>query len=305
MKIKRRHFLQSATAVAAALGLNASGLLKLQKAFGLESADGGLPVVWLQGQSCGGCSISMLNSYFYMDIGDLLLNVVDMEFHPNVMAGCGNLSIAAAERAYRNGGYVLVVEGSIPMAADGDYCHLWPGLTALKGVERFAKRAAHIMAVGACASFGGMVSGQPNPTDAQGLESEYNGKTVIKIPGCPVHPDWVVGTIAYMLENEEPPPLDFHGRPEMFFQRSVHEICPYNTNPRNFVQNLSEVGCLEDLGCKGPRTMADCPTRQWNGGGTGEVGINWCIGAGAPCFGCTEPDWPDGKSPFYKFPEAL
>ena len=48
------------------------------------------------------------------------------------------------------------------------------------------------------------------------------------------------------------------------------------------------------LGCKGPVTYADCPTRMWNSG------TNWCIGAGSPCHGCVEPDFPDRLSPLYR-----
>ena len=43
----------------------------------------------------------------------------------------------------------------------------------------------------------------------------------------------------------------------------------------------------------GKVTRADCPSRKWNGG------VNWCIGAGAICLGCTESGFPDRFSPFY------
>jgi hydrogenase small subunit len=56
---------------------------------------------------------------------------------------------------------------------------------------------------------------------------------------------------------------------------------------------MGDPGCLYELGCKGPITYADCPIRQWNGK------TNWVIGSGAPCSGCTGPDFPDFVGDFY------
>jgi hydrogenase small subunit len=298
MKLTRRDFVKASSAIVTALGLNASGVLRLKQAEALEAQDGGVPVVWLQAQSCNGCSVSLLNCIYYTTIDDLLVNKLDLEFHPTLMAAAGNLAIAAAEKAYRRGGYVLVVEGAIPTAANGEYCELWPGMTALRGVTRFARRASFILAVGACASYGGMVHGAPNPTGAQGLADSYFGKRVVKIPSCPAHPDWVVGTVAYILANGTAPPLDSVGRPVEFFPDTVHEECPYEDDAPK-VTMLGQIGCLRNLGCKGPRTRGDCPTRRWNPAGPGQRGVNWCIGAGSPCIGCTEPVFPDGMSPFF------
>jgi hydrogenase small subunit len=307
MQVTRRDFLKASAAVAAALGLRVTGPGARSEALALERVDGGVPVVWLQAQGCSGCSVSLLNSIRDQSIGGLLLNALDLEFHSTVMAAAGNLAVAAAERAYRRGGYVLAVEGAIPTAANGEYCYLWSGLTALKGVERFARRAAFIIGVGSCACYGGMVAAAPNPTEAQGLDRDYFGKRVIKIPGCPTHPDWVVGTIAHLIANGEAPNLDRNGRPLEFFSERIHEEwCPrYATSDEGDRDSmLGGTRCLRDLGCKGPRTRADCPQRLWNAGGPGQGGVNWCVGAGTPCFGCTEPDFPDAMSPFFEFPTA-
>jgi hydrogenase small subunit len=276
-----------------------TGVGKWREAFSLEAKDGGVPVVWLEAQSCTGCSVSLLNSIYYRTIDDLLLNSLDMEFHDALMAPAGNLAVSAAEKAYRRGGYILAVEGSVPAAAGGEYCHLWSGLTALKGVTRFARRARHIIAVGSCACYGGVPAAAPNPTGAQGLEEEYFGKQVIKIPGCPTHPDWVVGSIAHILASGEAPELDGDGRPVEFFGERIHgNRCSRFGMPLD--DTLGGTGCLMNLGCKGPSTKSDCPSRMWNCGEQGGTGVNWCVGSGTPCMGCTEPDFPDGMSPFYE-----
>ncbi|MCJ7569076.1 MAG: hydrogenase small subunit [Anaerolineales bacterium] len=298
MLISRRDFLKYCGATAGALGLTASGFARLQEVLALE---GGQPVVWLQGQNCTGCSVSLLNTIHYMTIDELLLNTIDLEFHSTVMAAAGDLAVSAAEAALSTGGYVLVVEGAIPTAEEGRYCYLWPGMTALDGVRAFSENAAAILAVGTCAAYGGIPAGDPNPTGAMGVSDILDGKPVVNLPGCPAHPDWIVGTIAHLLAYGEVLPLDSKGRPKAYYQRTVHSDCP---NQKHHAQNffageLSEAGCLSKLGCQGQWTGADCPVRKWNSGGAGEYGVNWCIEARNPCQGCTEPDFPDGKSPLY------
>ena len=306
MKITRRDFLKASGAVVVALSVTTSGLIKLQKVMALE---GGQPVVWLQGQSCTGCSTSLLNSIYYTTIDDLLLNTIDLEYHPTVMAAAGDLAVSAAEAAYDKGGYVLVVEGAIPTAEGGRYCYLWPGMTALEGVKTFSQNAAFIMAVGTCAAYGGIPGGSPNPTKAEGVSEILGRKTeVINIPGCPAHPDWIVGTIAHLLTYGEAPKLDTLGRPKDYYQGKIHSNCPNRKKfheQRLFAKELSELACLDKLGCKGKETDADCPIRKWNSPAQGEYGVNWCIGARNPCQGCTDPGFPDSMSPFYTLEEAL
>ena len=303
MNISRRDFLKASCAVAAALGVGPS-VFKGKEAL---AAEGGVPVVWLQAQGCSGCSVSLLNSIYYTTIDDLLLNTLDLEYHSTVMAGAGEAAVSAAEAAYEQGGYVLVVEGAVPTAEGGQYCYLWPGTTALDGVQRFSENALVTIAVGTCASYGGMAGGSPNPTAAQGVAAVVGGRPVINIPGCPAHPDWVVGTIAYLLTYGTVPRLDTLGRPTDYFRNTVHSQCPNRQQffDRNlFASTLSEEGCLSRLGCKGRWAASDCPFRQWNSGGAGETGVNWCVGARSPCQGCTEPEFPDGMSPFFTLEEG-
>jgi NiFe hydrogenase small subunit HydA len=299
MDLTRRDFMKATTAVAGALGLHASGILSIREAYGLEADQGGVPVVWLQAQSCSGCSVSLLNSIYYTTVDDLLINSLDVDYHPTIMAASGEAAVASAEAAYEAGGYVLVLEGSIPIGEHGRYCTLWDGTTALEGVRRFAARAAFVVAVGTCACYGGMPGGWPNPTRARGLGTRFARKNVVNVPGCPAHPDWVVGTIAYIMANGEAPALDAYGRPLEFFEKKIHgDQCPLKRMEE--VDFLGQYGCLKELGCKGPKTYGDCQKRLWNSPGANENGVNFCMGAGSPCIGCTEPKFPDGMSPFFK-----
>jgi NiFe hydrogenase small subunit HydA len=327
MPLTRRDLLKASTALAGALAISAAGWPMLRRTLARNAADGGLPVVWLQAQTCSGCSVSLLNSVTLGTADKLLRETLDLNFHPALMAAAGQPAVAEAEKARTRKGYVLVVEGAVPTAENGEYCTLWPGMTALAGVRLFARDAGHILAVGTCASFGGAAAGKPNATGAKGLRDLDLGKSVVNIPGCPAHPDWIVGTVATILKTGRAPALDSAGRPKEYYGKTVHDACPnlenckkaygkrftkkhnkdksclacHDNNDAKHIKvgrHLAEPGCLYPLGCKGYWTGADCPTRKWNAGDPPEGGTNWCIGAGAPCLGCTEPKFPDGMGPF-------
>ncbi|MCM8774480.1 MAG: NiFe hydrogenase, partial [Candidatus Omnitrophica bacterium] len=145
---------------------------------------------------------------------------------------------------------------------------------------------------------GGIPKGEPNPTGAMGvkefLEELGIGKTVINIPGCPAHPDWIIGTLIHIIFYGMPE-LDFLYRPKLFFGKTIHESCSryYYFSENRFASSLGEEGCLINLGCRGPYTRADCPLRAWNNG------VNWCVESGGMCVGCCSPNFPDGFSPIY------
>ena len=283
MELSRRDFMMATSAVAAAFGLR-----PLTEA--CAAAPSGLPpVVWLQAQTCSGCSVSLLNSIALLNPVDLLTKTISLQYHPTLMSAYGPDAIAAAQAVRNTTGFVLVVEGAIPTASQGKQCYLWPGTTALQGVKDFASKAAFVIAIGTCASYGGVAAGSPNPTAARSVAAVAGTSKLVNIPGCPTHPDWIVGTIAYLLKNGQAPPMDTYRRPKMFFQRTVHETCPYKDD---------EDRCLEDLGCKGKETYGDCSTRLWNSPGPAQPGVNWCVLSRSPCHGCTEPGFPDQMSPF-------
>lgn len=300
MRISRRDFMKLAAAATAAGRLASSALAGLGDALRAQS---GPRVIWLQGSGCDGCAISFLNSIHYATADDLLLNTLDVDFQSNLMAAAGDLAVSAAEAAGAEPGYILVVEGAIPTGANGRYCYLWPDMTMHAGLQQFGVNAGYIVALGACACFGGVTSGTPNPTEAKGVGEILGADPrLINIPGCPAHPDWLVGTLVYLLTHDHVPPLDAHRRPLEFFGRRIHDNC---SNRRLYcgegvlANQLGQEGCMEFLGCKGKFTHSDCFVRKWNSPAAGEYGVNWCIGARSPCLGCVNPGYPDEMSPFY------
>ncbi|MHC4795480.1 MAG: hydrogenase small subunit [Planctomycetota bacterium] len=299
--LTRRDLLKASAAIVASRNLIASGAMQLQQ---ILEGQPKVPVVWLQGQGCTGCSVSLLNSIYYTTIDDLLINTLDLKFHSTMMASAGDLAVSAADNALLDGGYVLVVEGAVPSGANGKYCHIWPGTSMYDGVVAFSQNATFILAVGTCAAFGGMAGGNPNPTQAQGVQDILGSDPrLINIPGCPAHPDWIVGTIAYLLTYGQTPSLDVERRPLEYFGKRIHNYCPQRRRycgQRQEANILGEDGCLKKVGCRGQWTYADCFMRKWNSGEAETFGVNWCIEARTPCHGCVESSFPDGMSPFFE-----
>jgi hydrogenase small subunit len=300
--VSRRNFLKTATGAAAGLGI--SQVFNPALVSALEKALETHPVLWIQGQGCTGCSVSLLNNVD-PSIADVLLKVISLQFHPTIMASEGETALENLyhiAEAYK-GKFSLAVEGAIPTAADGKYCIVGEldhkEITMVDMVKDLGAKAGSVLAIGTCAAYGGIPAAEGNVTGATGVMDFFktNGiKTpVVNIPGCPPHPDWIVGSIAHLL-TKGLPELDDNGRPMVFFGENIHDNCPrleqYDADQLS--EKLSDAkGCRMDLGCKGPDTYADCYNRKWNSG------MNWCVD-NSVCIGCVEPGFPDSASPFYE-----
>jgi hydrogenase small subunit len=273
-----------------------------------------IPVVWIQCATCTGCSVSVLNSVS-PTIKNVLVDEVipgkhiNLRFQATLMAGAGDIVIEELDATARRekGKYVLIVEGAIPTAGKaGEYGSIGEKdgkpVSIFDRVESLGKDALAVIALGTCATFGGIAAGEPNPAGCISVSEVFRRRNIstplINIPGCAPHPDWFVGTVAKILLLGLPKPeeLDEYKRPKDFYGQLIHENCPRRAyfDEGKFAKHFGEPGCLNELGCKGPVTHADCPLRLWNGG------VNWCIGSGSPCIGCVEPGFPDLLAPFYQ-----
>jgi len=272
-----------------------------------------LSVVYLQAAACSGCAVTMLNTAS-PTIKNVLIDQIapgvhiNLRFHPVIMAAAGEIAIQAMEDTAKEkkGEYVLVVDGAVPTATDAVYGAVGERngkpVTMSQRVTELAQDALAVIALGTCAAFGGITAAAPNPTGAQPVKKVLDAKGIkkplINIPGCPPHPDWFVGTVASIILNGLPTADDLDDllRPKAFYGKLIHENCPRRAyfDEGKFAKKFGDEGCLYELGCKGPITYADCPLRRWNSG------TNWVIGAGAPCNGCTQPEFPDQTAPFYE-----
>lgn len=316
MGLSRRDFIRLCTGTVAGYGV--SSMFHPAVYTALADTLTGLrpPVLWLQGAGCTGCSISLLNSMHPL-IADVLLRIISLDFHPTLMNLAGEPALDYMYRIAEKSpmGYILVVEGAVPTGAEGRYCVIGERdhkeITLMDTIAQLAPNALAIMPVGTCATYGGVTAAKGSVTEAVGvgyfLTSLGIVAPLINVPGCPAHPDWMVGTLALLLEciKDKGPQagvaemlelLDDEGRPTAFYGTNVHEECPFlpQFDESNFSKVLTDKSaCRYELGCKGPASMCDSSTRMWNGH------VNWCI-ENATCIGCTQPDFPDGMSPFYE-----
>jgi hydrogenase small subunit len=291
--LSRRDFLKLCGSAAAAVGL--ADLFSVEKvAAALATAAKKPPLIWIEGQDCCGCTIS-LTSIENPTPASIILDKISIRYHEAIMAASGSLAEKAREETMKEGGYILVVEGSIP-SADDRYCMVG-GKPFREIVQETAKKAAVIIGVGACSAFGGIPRG--TPTKGIPVSKVVPDKTVINLSTCPVHMDHLVGTLVYYLVTKKAPPLDKLNRPLMYFGTSIHDNCRRRAHFDNeeFLTDWNDPKqadwCLLQKGCKGPETFSDCPIRRWNNG------INFCIDCGAPCQGCSEPQFYTEFSPLY------
>lgn len=211
--------------------------------------------------------------------------------------------------------FVLIVEGSLgneKLSGEG----YWTGfgvdpstgqpITTNEWVDRLAPKAAAVVAIGTCATYGGIPAMRNNPTGAMGVRDYLGanwkskaGIPIVNIPGCPAQPDNMTEMLMHLvfaLAGMAPvPELDEAGRPVTLFGRTVREGCNRAgfTEQGNFATEYGDdPRCLVRLGCKGPVSKCNVPIRGW------QNGVGGCPNVGGICIGCTMPGFPDKYMPF-------
>lgn len=297
--LTRREFIKLCLSTVAGVGLSQALIPQLAQA--LSNIEEKPSVIWLEMTTCAGDYFSFLNA-FNPNLRKLLLDTIELQFSNTLMFGEGHVAIDALEKVVerKKGEFILVAEGTVPTKEGGRYGTIGKrrdgkAITYLEAIRTMAPKAKYIMAVGTCAAFGGPFAAHPNPTGSKPVHKVIE-QQVINIPGCPVHPDWVTGTLTHLLLYGVPN-LDAYGRPTLFFSKNIHDHCPRRQYYENhiFAKVPGEPYCLYKIGCKGPVTYSDCPEREWIGQHN-----NWPIGANTPCIGCVSPHFPDKMSPFFE-----
>lgn len=286
-------------------------------------------VIWLQGQSCTGDTVSLTGAT-HPSLADLLTGYipeasnVNLIFHPTLMIPHGEEAIEVLNSAAegKHDPFVLVVEGSVPdeelaQKTGGFWCMV--GEEAGKPISRkpitfnewltkLSTRCAALVALGTCASYGGIPKGIPNPTGSKGtldfLGRDWKsqlGLPIICVPGCPAQGEHIAEVLAHLVLTARGllpvPELDEENRPTFIFEKLAHEQCPRAGDFARgmYSEKFGESYCMGLLGCKGPIANCDVPKRGFIDG------MGGCPTIGSPCIGCTMPDFPDPPfSPFLK-----
>ncbi len=299
----RREVLKLGALLAAGFGLDST--YSAVFADGLEKlSTGEAKVLWLQGMSCSGCSVSLLNST-EPGVAEVITSMISLVYHPTISAAQGTEAMRVIEQMVAGNDFILVLEGAVP-AGMPDACTMG-GRTLEAILVPALHNAKTIVAAGTCAAFGGIPAAEGNQTGAVGLKTFMEQKGIshqnrlLNCPSCPVHPESIWGTLAYVVSKGYPQVNANLLTPDMFYAHSVHDNCPHfhYWEKEIFAEHFGDEGCLFKLGCLGPLSHTNCPKRQWNGG------VNWCIRAAAPCIGCTSESFARKRDfPFYRKGEA-
>ncbi len=282
-------------------------------------------VVWLQGGSDSGCSISILQAA-HPDLVDAVIDfklaadywttVMTPEEDPRYDLGwwsAGYRSEDTSNVPLTNAVFgnapvdALIVEGTVQTGtpkggAPGEYCVLtnYEGrpVTMWEAAQKLYQKAAYTVAYGQCSAFGNIPSAKGNVTESMSLVNSLKkafvydaSKPVINIAGCPGHPDWMLLTLASALQGFKPD-LDELGRPRAFFNQFIHDGCPRRGyyDKGEFAVNYDDPQCLWKLGCRGPITVSHCAITRWNNG------VGFCTQQGPMCWGCMHPNFPDSPA---------
>jgi hydrogenase small subunit len=284
-------------------------------------------ILWCsEGLSCDGDSVSVTAASL-PSIEDVALGLVPglptVHLHNKVLSptlgGEEFLSpFRAAARGELDAPYVFVVEGSIPneqINGDGYWTSFGNDevtgdpITVNEWIDMLAPGAWAVVAVGTCATYGGIHAMAGNPTGAMGL-ADYLGWTfrsagglpIVNIPGCPVQPDNFMETLTWLLYQAAGVapmiPLDEQLRPQWLFGKTVHEGCDragyYEQG--DFAKDYNSPKCQVKIGCWGPVVNCNVTKRGWMDG------VGGCPNVGGICIGCTMPGFPDKFMPFMDAP---
>jgi len=276
-------------------------------------------LLWLQSGGCGGCSMSLLCAESPHLLNHLESAGIKLLWHPSLSEASSGECLLLMESIIRGATPldILCLEGSVIQGPDGSgLFHRMAGSDRpmRDWIRGLSQVAAHVVAIGSCAAFGGITAGGGNPAEACGLQ--YHGEEpggllgekfrdsrqlpVINIAGCPTHPNWVLETLMQLAHDE----LGIHDlddlhRPRNYTDYLVHHGCPRNEyyEYKASAEKPSDLGCLmEHLGCIGTQAQADCNLRLWNGEGS-------CLRGGYACINCTAPDFEEPGHPFLQTPK--
>ncbi len=264
-------------------------------------------LLWLQGGACSGNTMSFLNAE-EPSVCDLVTDFgIKVLWHPSLGLELGD-NLQQLLRDCLSGAItldILVFEGTVVNAPNGTgEWNRFAGRPMKDWLKDLAGVANFVVAVGDCATYGGIPAMAPNPSESVGLQflkreeggylgSDFRSKTgfpVINIPGCPAHPDWISQILVAVAKGRiEDITLDEFHRPETFFRTFTQTGCTRNVH-FSYKASTSEFGqrqgCLfYDLGCRGPMTRSSCNRILWNR-------VSSKTRAGMPCLGCTEPEFP-------------
>ncbi len=242
-------------------------------------------IVWFSAITCNGNTHSLLSAN--SNRFELLLNSFDFIYHPSLTIDKSLEDILNQKEKID----FLLIEGSI--SSNKDFFILGEDST-FNHFNKLASKSNYIIAVGSCASYGGIHKKFTQNSDICGINQVINKDIlenlkheIVNLTGCPVHPEWILQTL-FTLKTYGKIAIDEIGRPKELYSTLAHHGCTRNEYFEWKVEGDfgQKEGCLfYDQGCRGPMTHSSCNKILWND-------INSKTRVGMPCIGCTEVDFP-------------
>ena len=190
MELTRRDFVRICTGTVAGIGVSGMFHPFVRDVLAETLTGQRPPVFWVEGQGCTGCTVSLLNNA-HPGIAKVLLEIIAMHFHPTIMAAEGQLAFQSMldKSNEFNSRYVLIVEGSIPLKANGKYCVVGEvdhhEYTVAETTDILARSAAAVVAAGTCSSYGGVPAARERKPIFEDAGHPHPGNQCSGLPSAP------------------------------------------------------------------------------------------------------------------------
>ena len=167
-----------------------------------------------------------------------------------------------------------------------------------------------MLAVGTCATYGGIHAMAGNPTGAMGVPDYLGwdwkskaGIPIVCVPGCPIQPGQPVRDDPLPALPGHRAGADDPARRGAAADRGCSArpctraaTAPATTSRATSPTEYGSPKCIVKLGCWGPVVKCNVPKRGWING------VGGCPNVGGICIGCTMPGFPDKFMPFMDEP---
>ena len=162
----------------------------------------------------------------------VVLDMISLNYSETLSAAAGHSMEEAKAQTIAAGNYILIYEGAVLEAFDGNALRV-AGETGITALVEAAESANAVVAVGSCAVNGGWMAAAPNPAQALGVQ-QYLKKVgvatpVVNVPGCPVNPEWVMSVLVDVVVMKDMDllvnRLNEFNMPGDLFNQTIHDNC--------------------------------------------------------------------------------
>ena len=184
-------------------------------------------MLWLQGMSCSGCSVSFLNSN---DPGpaDIITSMISLVYHSTISAAQGADAMRVIDQMIAGNDFILVLEGSVPTTMP-EACMMGGRTLEVDSGAGAQQRQGDRGRRHLCRVWRHSRRRRKPDRRRRAERRSWSKKGIpfqnrlVNCPSCPVHPESVWGTLAYVVAKGYPEVNPKLLTPNMFYAHSVHD----------------------------------------------------------------------------------